>query len=87
MSRKFCAIVSANVTRVTARRCARGHLRGNMKSDSQSNAAPPDWTYSVQRPQIFSPVWVLYLLSRLSIPIAVVAVLAAAKWLGWIEFD
>jgi len=59
-----------------------------MKFDSQTHAvARPDWTYSVQRPEIFSPVWVLYMLSKLSIPIAVVGVLAAAKYLGWVAFD
>jgi len=59
-----------------------------MRTNSQSRAAaPPDWTYSVQKPELFSPLWVLYLLSKLSIPIAIVAVVAAAKWLGWIELN
>jgi hypothetical protein len=57
-----------------------------MKFDSQSAAAQPDWTYSVQKPVIFSPVWVLYLLSKLSIPIAVVALVATAKYIGWVDF-
>jgi len=88
MPRKFDAIVSRNVTSVTAVRMARAHRPGAMKFDSQSRGAPrPDWTYSVQPPKIFSAVWVLYLLSRLSVPLAVIGVLAAAKWLGWIELD
>ena len=59
-----------------------------MRYDSQSNAAArPDWTHTVQKPELFSPLWVLYILSRLSIPIAIVGVIAAAKWLGWVEFN
>lgn len=59
-----------------------------MKFDSQSRAAAqPDWTYSVQKPVIFSPLWLLYLLSKLSIPLAIVGVIAAAKWLGWIDLN
>ena len=59
-----------------------------MKFDSQSQtAAQPDWTYSVQKPVIFSPLWLLYLLSKLSIPLAIVGVIAAAKWLGWIDLN
>jgi hypothetical protein len=85
--RKLDAIVSTNVTSVTAFRIERAHPRG-MKFDSQSNAAArPDWTYSVQKPAIFSAVWVLYLLSKLSIPIAIAGVLFAAKCLGWVEFN
>ena len=58
-----------------------------MKFDSQSAAAQPDWTYSVQKPVLFSPVWVLYMLSKLSIPIAIVCLLAAAKYTGWVDFN
>ena len=59
-----------------------------MKFDSQSHgAAQPDWSYSVPKPEIFSPLWVLYLLSKLSIPLSVIGVLAAAKYLGWVEFN
>ncbi len=88
MSRKLEAIVAGNVTGVTAAEGARDHLRGVMKFDSQSNAAArPDWTHSVPKPETFSAVWLLYILSRLSMPIAIVAVIAAAKWLGWIELN
>lgn len=88
MPRKFEAIVRPNVTSVTAAGIARAHRPGAMKFDSQSRAAPrPDWTYSVQPPQILSPLWVLHLLSRLSMPIAIVCVIAAAQWLGWIELN
>jgi hypothetical protein len=67
---------------------ATAHLPRAMKFDSQARAAArPDWTYSVQKPEIFSPVWMLYLLSRLSIPLSVICVLAAAKYLGWVEFN
>jgi len=91
-TRKFEAIVSMKLgicdfchSRATA---ARGMVAAAMKFDSQSNAAAqPDWTYSVQRPAIFSAVWLLYMLSRLSIPIAIVGVIAAAKYLGWIDID
>ncbi len=84
-SRKPDAIVAANVTAVTAAGRSRAHRPTVMKIDTQSHGAAPDWTYSVPKPQIFSPLWLLYLLSKLSIPIAIVGVLAAAQWLGWIE--
>jgi hypothetical protein len=59
-----------------------------MKFDSQSAAAAqPDWTFSVQKPAIFSPVWVLYILSKLAIPIAVVCLLAGAQYIGWVDFN
>jgi hypothetical protein len=86
-SRKAEAIVGADVTTVTALRSPGGHRPAAMKFDTDSRAGAPDWTYSVQKPRIFSPLWVLYLLSKLSIPIAIVGVLAAAKWLGWIELN
>ena len=75
------------MTSVTAARGPGGHGRGAMKSDSQSATAQPDWTYSVQKPAIFSAVWMLYMLSKLSIPIAVVCLLAAAKYMGWVDFN
>ena len=88
MPRKFDAIVSRNVTSVTAVMFAGAHRPGAMKFNSQGRgAAQPDWTHSVQKPEIFSPLWVLYMLSRLSIPLAIVGVVAAAKWLGWVEFN
>jgi hypothetical protein len=59
-----------------------------MKFDSQARgAAQPDWTYSVQKPVLFSPLWVLYLLSKLSIPLSIVCLLAAAKYLGWVDLN
>jgi hypothetical protein len=59
-----------------------------MKFGSQSHAAAqPDWTHSVQKPDFLSPLWVLYMLSRLSIPISIIGVLAAAKYLGWVELN
>ena len=59
-----------------------------MKFDSQcNNAAPPDWTYSVQKPVLFSPLWLLYLLSKLSVPIAIAALVIAARHFGWVEFN
>jgi len=59
-----------------------------MKVDTQSRgAAAPDWTYSVQKPELFSPLWLLYLLSKLSIPIAIAVVLGVAKYLGWVVLD
>ena len=88
MPRKFDAMRPANVTSVTAVRIAQAHGPAAMKFDSESRtAAPPDWTYSVQKPVIFTPLWVLYLLSKLSVPIAIVCVIAAAKWLGWVELN
>ena len=40
-----------------------------MKYESSSYAAPrADWTYSVQAPQILSPLWVLERLAGLSVP-------------------
>jgi len=58
-----------------------------MKFDSSSCSAPrPDWTYSVQAPRILSPLWLLERLAALSIPIAVIALVAAAKYLGLIDF-
>jgi hypothetical protein len=82
------AIVARKVTAVTAVIAAGAHGPGAMKFDSQgTGAAPPDWTYSVQKPVIFSPLWVLYMLSKLSIPIAIIGVIAAARYLGWIALD
>ena len=51
-------------------------------ASSSPSAARPEWTYSVQAPQILSPLWVLERLSLLSIPIAGIGVLAAANYLG-----
>jgi hypothetical protein len=53
-----------------------------MKYESSSHASRPDWTYSVQPPQILSPLWVLERLSMLSIPLAGLGLLAAANYLG-----
>ena len=51
-------------------------------ASSSSSAARPDWTYSVQAPQILSPLWVLERLAMLSVPIAGIGVLIAANYLG-----
>ena len=49
-------------------------------------AAQPDWTYSVQSPQILSPLWVLERLAGLSVPIAGIGLFAFAKYLGLVDF-
>ena len=59
-----------------------------MKFETHSDApARPAWTYSVPPPQILSALWVLEILASLSIPIAGIAVLAAAIAFGWIPVD
>jgi len=58
-----------------------------MNLDPQSRTARPEWTYSVQAPQILSPLWMLQVLSWLGIPIAIVSLIAAANYLGWVEFN
>ena len=58
-----------------------------MKYQSSSHAAArPDWTYSVQSPQILSPLWVLERLASLSVPIAGIGLFAFAKYLGLVDF-
>jgi hypothetical protein len=59
-----------------------------MHSDSQSRATSrPDWTYSVQAPRTFSPLWLLERLAGLSVPIAGALLLAAANHFGWVNFN
>ena len=56
-----------------------------MKYESSSyaaTAARPAWTYSVQSPQILSPLWVLERLAGLSVPIAGLCLLSFAHYLG-----
>ena len=53
-----------------------------MKYESSSYAAPrAEWTYSVQAPQILSPLWVLERLAGLSVPIAGLCLLGVAHHL------
>ena len=56
------------------------------ESNGHTATARPDWTYSVQSPRILSPLWVLERLASLSVPIAGLGVIAAAKYLGLIAF-
>ncbi|HEV3176816.1 MAG TPA: hypothetical protein VGZ72_12555 [Stellaceae bacterium] len=59
-----------------------------MESNSQSSAAPrPDWTYSVPPPRTLSALWLFERLVGLSIPIAVLTLLAAAKYLDLITLQ
>jgi len=56
-----------------------------MKYEASSytvTAARPAWTYSVQAPQILSPLWVLERLAGLSVPIAGLGLLGFAQYLG-----
>ena len=57
-----------------------------MKYESSSYAAPrAQWTYSVQAPQILSPLWMLERLAGLSVPIAALCLLGFAHHLGLVD--
>ena len=59
-----------------------------MKYESSSYAAPrAEWTYSVQAPQILSPLWVLERLAGLSLPIAGLCLLGFAHYLGFVSLS
>jgi hypothetical protein len=47
----------------------------------------PDWTYSVPAPRTYSPLWVLERLAALSVPLALVAVIAIAVGFGYISLN
>ncbi len=56
-----------------------------MKYEDQhrtSASARPAWTYSVQTPRTLSLLWVLERLASLSIPIALIALMALASHFG-----
>ena len=55
-----------------------------MKYESCNRVAAvrPDWTYSVQAPQILSPLWVLERLAGLSVPIAGPGLITFAHHVG-----
>ena len=54
--------------------------------ESSSYAAPRhEWIYSVQAPQILSPLWVLERLAGLGVPIAGLCLLGFAHHLGLVS--
>ena len=55
------------------------------ESNCHTATARPDWTYSVQSPQILSPLWVLERLAGLSVPIAGLCFLGFAHYLGLVS--
>ena len=51
-----------------------------------TSAVRPDWTYSVPPPQTLSALWMLERLAGLSVPLAGLALLAAARYFEWVTF-